>query len=149
MKFMRNLFIFSLISFFSFQSFAQVTKVSDLVKGNFSQQYPDAQNVKWYNDVIKVNVQFEVGEDKMDAQYTNKGVWKNTLKVISFEELPAEVIDGFEKSKYANRQVTDVRIVFLPGDMEQYRIKVEKSNVQQKYLYFNADGRLLRDANTL
>ncbi len=149
MRTIRFTVIFVLLALCTGKSFSQVTKISEQVKENFAQQYPDAENVKWYNDVIKVNVQFEVGDDRMDAQYSNKGIWKNTLKVISYDDLPGEVIEGFQKSKYADREVTDTRILYLPGNIEQYRIKVEKNNLQKKYLYFNTNGRLVRDTNTL
>ena len=141
--------LFVLLVMLTGNSYSQVARISDEVKENFTRQYPDAQNVKWFNDVIKINVQFELGSDQMDAQYTNKGIWKNTLKVISYDDLPDEVKDGFEKSKFSGREVTDVRILYLPGDIEQYRIRVEKNNLQKKYLYFNTDGRLIRDSNTL
>jgi len=39
--------------------------------------------------------------------------------------------------------------LYLPGGSEQYRIRVRKSDVQKKYLYFNTKGRLLREAVTL
>ena len=149
MKFYRIAFLLSVLAISATHTKAQVTKISEQVKENFTSQYPDAQNIRWFNDVVKVNVQFEIGDDKMDAQYTNKGIWRNTLKMISFDDLPDEVKDGFDKSKYAGREVTDVRIVYLPDEIIQYRIKTEKNNVQRKYLYFNEEGRLLRDVNTL
>jgi len=149
MSFLRFTVPFVLLAAFSGNSYSQVTRISEQVRENFSRQYPDAQNVKWYNDVIKVNVQFELGDDRMDAQYSNKGIWKNTLKETSFDNLPEDVIDGFRKSKYADRNVTDVRILYLPGDIIQYRLKVEKNNLQKKYLFYNAHGRLVRDTNTL
>lgn len=149
MNLIRIVPLFVLLVMLTGNSYSQVARISDEVKENFTRQYPDAQNVKWFNDVIKINVQFELGSDQMDAQYTNKGIWKNTLKVISYDDLPDEVKDGFEKSKFSGREVTDVRILYLPGDIEQYRIRVEKNNLQKKYLYFNTDGRLIRDSNTL
>ncbi len=85
----------------------------------------------------------------MNAEYSNKGIWKNTYQQIVYENLPSAVQDGFTKSKYADREVTDVKKIYYPADVIQFRIKVEKNDLQKKYLYFDTSGKLLRDANTL
>ncbi len=137
------------ISFFSMQATAQVTSIPEQAKKNFAAQYPGAEQVEWDNDLINVNVRFVLNGENMNAEYSNKGIWKNTLKDWFFEQLPAEVKDGFKKSKYADREVSEVKLVYLPGDVQQFRIKAEKNDLQKKYLYFNLEGRLIRDANTL
>ena len=128
---------------------AQVTSVPEQAKTNFAAQYPGATNVEWDNDVVNVNVRFELDGEKMNAEYNNRGTWKSTLKAWTFEKLPASVKDGFDKSKFADREVTEVMVVYLPGDVKQYRIKAEKNDLQKKFLYFNEQGRLVRDANTI
>jgi Putative beta-lactamase-inhibitor-like, PepSY-like len=85
----------------------------------------------------------------MIASYTNKGIWKETEKEWSFDKLSEEVKDGFQKSKYADREVEETTVFYLPGGTEQYRIKAKKSGVDKKYLYFNTKGRLLRTSITL
>ena len=148
MKTMRITLVI-LLSFLFINSYAQVTNVPATAKESFAKQYPAAQEVEWENDVVNVNVRFTLNGEKMNAEYSNKGTWKNTYQHTSLENLPAEVQDGFKKSKFADREVTDVKILYLPADVTQYRIKVEKNDVQKKYLYFNPDGQLVRDANTL
>ena len=138
-----------ILTIFSTIAFSQVTSIPPAAKDNFAKQYPDAQNVNWDNDVINVNVRFELNSEQMDAEYSNKGIWKSTLKDWTFEQLPAEVKDGFQKSKYADREVEETKIVYLPGDIVQYRIKAKKNGVEKKYLYFNGKGRLIREAVTL
>lgn len=140
---------FFLVLFSFFQGFSQVTKVPQSAKDNFQRQYQDAQNVTWDNDVINVNARFELNGEKMNAEYNNKGIWRKTEKDWSFDKLPGAVKDGFSKSKFADRGVTETIIVYLPGDIEQYRLKVEKNDFQKKYLFFNKEGRLLREAITL
>jgi len=149
MKIKLSIFLILFVFSFSAQSFAQVTKVPDQAKENFSKQYPSAQNVNWDNDVINVNVRFELNGEQMNAAYNNKGIWRKTEKKWSYEKLPEAVKDGFNKSKYADRGVTETVILYLPGDVEQYRLKVERNDLQKKYLFFNKDGRLLRDAITI
>ena len=123
---------------------AQVTSIPEQAKENFFKQYPDAKNVQWSNDVVNVNARFEQDGDKMNAEYNNNGIWKKTLKDWTFDQLPTDVKDGFEKSKYAGKQVLDVKIIYLPGYVIQYRLRVSKNNVENKFLYFNTSGRLLR-----
>jgi Putative beta-lactamase-inhibitor-like, PepSY-like len=143
-------FLFAVaIAVFSYSSFAQVTKVPQSAKDNFEKQYPGAENINWNNDVINVNVLFTLDGETMNAEYNNKGIWKNTLQDAAFEQLPAAVKDGFSKSKYADREVTDSKIIHYPGDVTQYRIKAEKNDVEKKYLYFNGNGKLMREAITL
>ena len=140
---------FILLSFCSAQSFSQVTKIPETAKENFARQYPSAQRVNWDNDLINVNVRFEVNGEQLNAEYNNKGIWKKTEKKWTYDKLPEAVKDGFTKSKYADRGVTETVILYLPGDVEQYRLKVERNDIQKKYLFFNKEGRLLRDAITL
>jgi len=133
----------------SVSSFAQVTKVPQIAKDNFARQYPEAREINWDNDVLNVNVRFELNGEKMNAEYSNKGIWKKTEKDWDYDKLPEDVKDGFDKSKYADREVVETVIVYLPGDVQQYRLKVEKNDLQKKYLFFDEDGRLIREAITL
>jgi hypothetical protein len=133
----------------SISSFSQVTKVPQVAKDNFARQYPEAREVTWDNDVISVNVRFELNGERMNAEYSNKGIWKKTEKDWDYDKLPDDVKDGFDKSKYADREVVETVIVYLPGDVQQYRLKVEKNDLQKKYLFFDDDGRLIREAIAL
>lgn len=123
---------------------AQVTSIPEQAKENFFKQYPDAKNVQWENDVVNVNARFEQDSNTMNAEYNNKGIWKRTLKDWAYDKLTADVKDGFEKSKYAGNQVVDVKVLYLPGYVIQYRLKVAKNNIENKFLFFNTEGRLIR-----
>jgi hypothetical protein len=148
MKALRFILIVS--SFFTLHNLnAQVTSIPEQAKTNFASQYPTAESVEWDNDLVNVNVRFILNGEKMNAEYNNRGIWKSTLKDWTFDQLPEPVKDGFKKSKFAEREITDVKVVYLPGNVEQYRLKAEKNDVQKKYLYFNQEGRLVRDANTI
>lgn len=149
MKLFRLFVIFFSISISSAQGFAQVTSIPEQAKENFFRQYPDAKNVQWENNVVKVNVRFEQDSNKLNAEYSNKGIWKNTLKDWTYEQLPEDVKEGLKKSKYADREVTDVKVLYLPGYVIQYRLRTEKNNVEKKYLFFNTAGRLIRTSVTL
>jgi hypothetical protein len=149
MKSKLSFFLILCVTISSAQSFSQVTRIPESAKENFARQYPSAQNVNWDNDLISVNVRFELNGEQMNAEYNNKGIWKKTEKKWTYDKLPEAVKDGFNKSKYADRGVTETVILYLPGDVEQYRLKVERNDLQKKYLFFNKEGRLIRDAITI
>ncbi len=128
----------------SYQANSQVTTIPEQAKESFFKQYPDAKNVKWENNVVNVQVRFEQDNSIMVAEYNNKGIWKNTLKDWSYDKLPDDVKEGYNKSKFSGREVTDAKMLYLPGYVIQYRLKVEKSGVEKKYLFFSTEGKLIR-----
>ena len=130
-------------------SFAQIREVPESVKEAFSTQYPNVDSVKYEDNIVSVQVHFTQNGERMKASYTNKGRWKETEKVWSFEQLPAEVKDGFSKSKYADWEVSETKIVYRPGGIERYRVKVGKNDLQKKYLFFNKTGRLMEELITI
>jgi hypothetical protein len=148
MKFLRFILFAITLGFIS-NSFAQVTTIPEQAKASFFKQYPDAKNVQWSNDVVNVNVSFEQDSNKLFAEYSNKGIWKWTLKDYTFDQLPNDVKQGLSKSKYAGREVKETKVLYLPGYVIQFRLKVEKSDLEKKYLFFNGDGRLVRSTVAL
>ena len=147
----KKIFLLVSVSFFVLAniSFAQIREIPKAVEETFSQQYNGANNIDFKDQLVRVDVYFELKGDKMIASYTNRGIWKETEKEWSFDKLSEEVKDGFQKSKYADREVEETTVLYLPGGSEQYRIKAKKSGVDKKYLYFNTKGRLLRTSVTL
>ena len=148
MKFIRTA-LFLVLAFITTQTNAQVTKVPQTAKDNFSKQYPKAEKIEWSNDVINASVHFELNGENMNATYNNNGIWKSTIKDIDYNKLPDAAKDGFKKSKYADRTVTDAKLIYYPGDIIQYRLKVEKNDLEKKYIYFNENGKLMRETITL
>lgn len=134
---------------FTGMAFTQIREIPKVVEETFSNQYKGASNIDYKDQLVRVDVHFDLEGEKMIASYTNKGLWKETQKEWSFDKLPQEVKDGFEKSKYADRDVDDVIILYLPGGNEQYRLKAKKNGVEKKFVYFNPKGRLLRESVTL
>ena len=128
---------------------AQVRDIPEAVKETFSAQYPGAENVTYEDNLVSVQVHFQVNGEKMVAAYNNKGRWKDTEKNWSFDQLPEAVKDGFQKSKYADWKVLDVKMIYRPGGSDRYRIKVEKNDIQKKNVFFNKAGRLVEDSITV
>jgi len=138
------LFISSVLS-------AQIRKIPAEVITAFEKQYPSAQTVEYKDVLTSVNVHFVMDSIKMNARYTNGGEWKETEKEWNYYNLPQEVKDGYMKSKYADGEweVKETTVILLPGDVEQYRLRVDKGDIQKRYLYFDQYGRLLRDPITI
>lgn len=130
-------------------SVAQIREIPKIVEETFTNQYKGATNIDYKDQLVRVDVSFELDGESMIASYTNKGLWKGTEKDWTFDKLPEVVRDGFEKSKYADREVEQTKVLYLPGGVEQYRILAKKNNVEKKYLFFNTKGRLLRTSLTL
>ena len=128
---------------------AQVREIPEAVKETFSTQYPGAENVTYEDNLVSVQVHFQMNGEKMVAAYNNKGRWKDTEKAWSFDQLPEAVKDGFQKSKYADWKVSEVKMIYRPAGSDRYRIKVEKNDIQKKNLFFNKTGRLVDDSITV
>ncbi|MEO8403946.1 MAG: PepSY-like domain-containing protein [Chitinophagaceae bacterium] len=147
---MKKLCVFvPLLLLITVTSFSQLRDIPKIVKENFARQYPTATDVNYDDDLTNVNVKFTLEGEKMNAEYSNKGIWKHTEKEWTYDKLPDAVKDGFKKSKYSDREIKDVVVLYYPADITQYRIKTEKNTVEKKYLFFNPEGKLLRDSITL
>jgi len=146
----RKLLLTGVILFtITLTSFSQLREIPQAVRETFANQYPKAENTDFKDFLAKVEVNFEMNGEQLVATYTNKGDWRGTEKDYRFDELEEQIKDGFQKSKFAEWDITETKVLYLPGGSEQYRIRVRKSDVQKKYLYFNTKGRLLREAVTL
>lgn len=147
---MRKVFILSLALIFVISSFAQIRKTPAAVSTAFEKQYPNASKVQYEDNIINVQVHFVLDSGKMIAKYNSDGEWKETEREFNYDSLPADVKTGFEKSKYSVEwKVKETSIIYLPSGGIQYRVKVQKNDLQKKYLFFDKSGRLLRDSVTI
>lgn len=134
---------------FVFSSTAQIRKIPAEVTNAFSEKYPDAKDVEWKDNLSFFIVAFEKDGENLEARFNKKGEWQSTEKLIEADDLPEKVEDGFEKSKYSDWEVKSVYKIELPKDELQYRLRVAKSDIQQRNLLFNEKGKLLKDKITL
>ncbi len=146
MKFKLTLLLILLISGFAQ---AQIRKIPAAVTEAFKARYPHAEKVAWKDEITSFEAQFTLNGFAMTADFNSKGEWQNSEKKIKFTDLPAAVNDGFKKSRYADWETTNVVEIDKNSESLQYRIEVKKSAVQKKYLFFNTNGRLIRDAITI
>ena len=128
---------------------AQIRKIPAAVTEAFKARYPHAENVAWKDEITSFEAQFTLNGFMMTADFNSKGEWQNSEKKIKFADLPAAINDGFKKSKYAEWEVISVVEIDKNSESLQYRVEVKKSGLQKKYLFFNTNGRLIRDPITI
>ncbi len=136
----KIVFLLLCSTIFSEVTQAQIREIPSFVIEAFKEQYPGVEEYEVKDMLVKIVFYFNDGEDKMIASYSNKGTWKVTEKEWEFSKLSVSVKEGFEKSMYADRTVEEAAILYLPGDVEQYRLKVKKNDFEKKYIYFNKKG---------
>jgi hypothetical protein len=129
---------------------AQVRKLPAEVTEAFRQKYPMAKNVEWRDRLSGFTAVFDLDSAHYEAKFTNKGFWQSTENKIKEADIPAAVKDGFQKSKYAEEwTIKNAYKIALREDKTQYRLDIEKNDIQKKHLFFEPSGRLLRDNITL
>jgi hypothetical protein len=109
---------------------AQVRKIPAEVTEAFRGKYPTALNVEWRDRLTGFTAVFDLENIHYEAKFTNKGLWQNTENKINEAELPAA-------------------IKALREEKTQYRLEIEKSDIQKKNLLFDSNGRLVSDKITL
>ncbi|HWB94826.1 MAG TPA: PepSY-like domain-containing protein [Puia sp.] len=130
---------------------AQFRSLPGAVTDSFKVKYPAAKDVSWSDKVSAFQATFTQGGDRMVARFSKDGQWQSSTKTIAKDALPAAVRDGLSKSKYAGAEweIRFVTVKYLPGEVTQYIVQVQKSDIQKKNLTFSSGGRLLKDSNTL
>jgi Putative beta-lactamase-inhibitor-like, PepSY-like len=128
---------------------AQLRKVPAEVTEAFKAKYPDTKNVEWKDKITAFLVDYEMNGIQYESKFSNKGEWLQTEKEVEQDALPAEVKDGYSKSKYTDWELKTVSRIENKNDNIQYRLFVRKSSVEKRYLYFDEDGKLLKDVITI
>jgi hypothetical protein len=149
MKRIVVLLTFSLFLLMASTASAQLRKVPAVVTEALKAKYPDAQNVSWDDNITNFEASFELDNHQQTASFTKKGTWKRTEKTLREEELPDAVKEGLSKSKYTDWEIQSYKEIIESSGKHQYRLLVKKNDVQKKYLFFNTEGVLIRDAITI
>jgi len=125
---------------------AQIRKIPASVTDAFKSRYPHAENVEWKDRLTYFEADFTLNGTAVSADFSNKGEWKSSESKTTYEALPEPVKDGFNKSKYAEWSKGKVLEIQQMGKGVQYKLYVEKSEpFQKRFLWFNANGRLVKD----
>lgn len=149
MKKLLSFFAFVLVLCIGSNSFAQIRKIPAAVTDSFSLKYPNAENIEWGDRLTVFEATFQIKDHKYQTSFNSNGNWKKTEKFLEEDEVPSAIKEGLSKSKYSDWDVKSNVEVTFPDESTQYRLLVKKNDLQKKYLYFNKDGKLLRDSITL
>ncbi len=133
------------LSFMLVSANAQFRNIPAEVTDAFSEKYPTASHVKWRDKILTFQAEFEEEKQKMKASFSSDGDWIKTEKQLKFASLPAAVIDGFKKSKYADEIVKDITELDDSEKGLQYIIVVKKGDITKRGLYFTSSGQLVKD----
>ena len=128
---------------------AQLRKIPADVTDEFAARYPHATRVEWKDKLQYFEATFELNNVTITANFSSKGYWEGSERIINFDDLPDEVRDGFSKSKYVDWKKNVMVETQELGKPLQYRISVQKSGIQKKNLYFDANGKLLKESIAL
>jgi len=123
--------------------YAQIRKIPAEVTDAFKAKFPDATNVEWKDNLSSFQASFRFKEAEWTADFSSDGTWKESAKKMTFETLPAEVKEGFNKSKFSDWSPGSVTYIEKSDNSISYKIFAEKSSlVQKRFLYFNKQGQL-------
>ena len=146
---MKKLAVIFLVLGIAITTHAQVRKIPATVTDAFKERYPNAVSVEWRDNLSNFSATFLVDSVKSEAKFDSKGKWQGTDFRINVESIPAEVMDGFKKSKYGDWTINDARKMDLPDNVVKYRLVVEKTDINKRVLIFNNNGKLLKNDITL
>jgi len=148
---MKPLFAILVIAscLFNLNSSAQIRKIPSTVTEALKVQYPKADSIEWSDKITGYSATFTEGDKKLVAYYKNDASWERTEEEISFDDLPGDVKDAKEKSKYSEWENGVVQKIILPGEKFQYRVQVVKNEIQKKNLYFAPNGKMIKEKITL
>ena len=144
----RTLLLFFFFSCVCFAD-AQKRKVPAAVTDAFGARYPHATHVEWSDKLQYYQASFLLNGASISANFSSEGEWENSERVLNYDQLPDEVKNVFKKSKYADCQKNSFTEIQELGRPLQYRVTVQKPGSQKKNLYFDANGKLLKEALAL
>jgi hypothetical protein len=141
--------LFAFLLVFSNNISAQIRKIPAEVTDAFSEKYPNAKEVEWKDKLTAFSAGFNNDDNHYLASFSNKGEWQSTEQDVEESELPEVIKDSYSKTKYADWKISKVTKIELPADEVQYRVEIASGDIKKRNLYFNTQGRLLKDKLTL
>ena len=130
-------------------AFSQFREVPAQVTNSFKDKYPEATDVAWDDKISSFQAKFKWNDAMYEARFNKEGVWQETEKSITMEELPASVRDAFQSTKFRDWTLQSVAMIEKSNGGTEYRIYVSNNTVKRKYLYYNEAGKLLKEAYKL
>src|SRR5688500_5999836 len=141
--------VFAFLMIFTTSAFAQIRKIPAEVTNAFQEKYPNATSVEWRYKLSSFTATFQLDGTSYIPQFNGTGEWDNTEEAIDQNKLTEAVTNGIDKSKYAEWNIGHVTRIEMPNDEVQYKIEVSKGDIKKRNLYYNSEGRMLKDKLTL
>jgi len=149
-KFLKQSFFVTLVFisllFNSRQAKAQDIAEKDVppdVQKAFSKKYLEHSDVYWMIKDGFYLVSFKTGKEYLDACFSAKGKWINTLRIIEFASLPKAVADSLRTSHFGGWDVGNTYSVEAPGKPVSYRMYVYSPSWDELELNYEANGQLI------
>jgi hypothetical protein len=146
---MKKALFFFLFCFVILFAEAQIGKIPADVTDAFTARYPHATSVEWKDKLHHFEASFVLNGSNITANFSSRGDWEGSERELNYDQLPDEVKYGFQKSKYADRETKGTYELQELGKPLQYRISVQKSSLQKKNIYFDANGNLIKEVIVL
>lgn len=146
---MKKIFVIMMSAVFVIASqsvSAQLRSVPAEVTTAFANKYPHASDISWSDKVSSFQATFKDDGATCEARFNKDGVWKETEKAITLEQLPSSVQESFNSSKFKDWNLRTVAKIDKSDGGSEYRIYVKNDTVKRKYLYYSEDGKLIREA---
>lgn len=140
MKYLLSILVFL---FSTMISDAQDDKVPTGISDLFYMQYPYATNIKVNKKWRVSEVNFTMKGERYLASY-EKNEWQYSLMDYEYNRLPARVKKGFKNTRYGKNDILETALVYLPSGYEEYRIKLKDDSLNNRYIYLNENGKVIR-----
>ncbi|TDH25671.1 hypothetical protein EXU57_13300 [Segetibacter sp. 3557_3] len=128
---------------------AQFGKIPTEATNAFQKKYPEASNVSWKSRLASYKAEFDMDKQHYTAEFNSKGQWEKTEAKLTYDKLPTEISDGLHKSLYSNWEFTEIMKVDEKEKDTVYRIRVKKTDLDKKYLFFSTKGQLIKESRTI
>src|ERR1044071_885573 len=97
----RRSLLSALFFSFVFLCDAQFGKIPANVTDAFAARYPHATAVEWKDKLGYYEASFQLNGQNIAADFSSNGDWQRSERLMTYNDLPDEVKDGFEKSRYS------------------------------------------------
>lgn len=140
---MKLLIIISLLFIQTHFVMAQSKNLPPDMLSQFRFRYPHAGNVEWKSSHKGYEAVFVLNNSNMTANFSPQGEWQQTCKETVFEKLPADVQNGFNRTKYKGWNIVSIQEVQSMSEPLQFNISVTKSGLLKKHLLFQVNEGLV------
>ena len=124
-------------------------KIPASVTEDFKTRFPDAAEVEWSSKLSHFLAEFYVGRVPYEVRYSTKGEWASTDEKIEEKDTPKEVLESLSKSKFSDWEILDIFKRTIPNGETQYRILIRKNNALKRFMFYDPNGKYIKEQTTL